>query len=239
MHTLKYVLTKCIYLNDSTNAIAETMVQILHEAGVSDVQSYNRLSSIIKKGIEHFGLDQHPILREKVLYEAIDGKDTLSHQFEILMIFNELNNITHHIENLIQCCNPDKFGAKQTIHSTKRTLVNIYEYGFNKANKNIDLVVDENGVPFLQALYPELFDETGLKEDKSSYAFLASFLKYSTIPATIVNSKLFTLESPTFALGYEELVGINNGRYSYGLAEIIEHKIGRKLTDDEYRKYKI
>lgn len=229
---------KSIYLNDSTNAIAETMVQILHEAGIIDVQNYNRLSSIIKKGIEYFGLDKQPILREKALYEAIDGKDTLSHQFEILMIFNELNNITHHIENLIQCCNPDKFGAKQTIHSTKRTLVNIYEYGFNNANKNIDLVVDENGIPFLQALYPGLFDETGLKEDKSSYTFLASFLKYSTIPATIVNSKLFTLESPTFALGYEELVGINHGRYSYGLAEIIEHKIGRKLTDDEYRKYK-
>lgn len=229
---------KSIYLNDSTNAIAETMVQILHEAGVADVQSYNRLNNIIKKGVEYFNLDKSPILREKALYEAIDGKDTLAHQFEILMIFNQLNNITRHIENLIQCCNPDKFGAKQTIHSTKRTLVNIYEYGFNRQNADINLIVNEDGVPFLQALYPGLFDESGLNESFSSYAYLASFLKYSTIPATIVNSQLFTLESPTFALGYEELVGINNGRYTYGLAEIIEHKIGRKLTDDEYRKYK-
>ena len=229
---------KSIYINDNNNAIVETMVQILNEAGYNEVSNYSDLKTVIKKGKEFFKLSDENIINVKDLYNALNGNDTLLHQFQVLSIYSQLNGITKNIENLVQCCNPDKFGAKQTIHDTKEALINIYNYGFNANNDAIFEITNDKDIPFLQSLYPGLFERSGLREKDSSYEYLASFLKYTTIPSVVINSQLFDLESPEFSLGYYGLVELFNDNKTFSLCELIEHKLGRRLTNDEYKEYK-
>ena len=72
---------------------------------------------------------------------------------------NNFRKTREDIDKLIRISNPDKFGAKQTIHSTNKTLID----AINAAD--IEIYTDE-GVQFVEALYPGL--TTGIIDENKS-----------------------------------------------------------------------
>ena len=143
-----------------------------------------------------------------------------------VFIFKNVNGITKKIEDLQRCTNPDKFGAKQTIFSTRKVITNILTYiEKNEDGEYIDqtgnaLLVD--GKPMLEAIYPNIDTIEGINVELSKYPSLAAFLKYSTLLSVKANGQLFTLENEAF----------------YDLFQRIETQLGRQLTEDQYKEYK-
>ena len=169
------------------------------------------------------------VLGKNILEERLKNKYPKDKQFiidlGITMLFDYYNNTSNRIENIMGCVKPDSFGAKQTVHDTRKILKNIAKYsGIDDATGRTLLV---NGEPMLKAIYPGFkfnrdtnsydFDET-----KSKYKFLAYYLKYSTIPSVTINSQLFTTENSI----YQNFV------------EAFESKLGRELNSQEYEELK-
>lgn len=141
--------------------------------------------------------------------------------YDLAMIstFNKIHNTTTNIESLMRCSNPDKFGAKDTIRNTRKTLNNIVEYSDN--DNEIGTTIIAQGKPFCECLYPGITDGE-LNIQRSGYPYLAAFLKYATIPSVQANSKLFATESEE----YNKVV--NNA----------ERRLGITFTDEQYKEYK-
>lgn len=143
--------------------------------------------------------------------------------FDIAMVstFNKIHNTTLNIEKLVRCSNPDRFGASQTIRATRNIINNILEY-VSDSDINIighTLLVDNK--PFLESLYPNIANGD-IDISNSKYPYLAAFLKYSTKLSVETNSKLFATESKEYN----------------AIINIVEERISKKFTDDQYREYK-
>lgn len=157
-----------------------------------------------------------------------DRKKRLIYDLGIALLYKKYNKTSQNIEDIANCAKPDAFGAKQTIHSTKAILDNIETFSDPDDPHASTLVVTVDGekVPMLQALYPNFgrneFGNYILDADKSKYKYLAYFLKYSTIPSVTANSQLFETEGADFT------------RYT----NMIEARLGRKFTDEEYQEFK-
>ena len=143
----------------------------------------------------------------------------------IALLYKKYSDTSQNIEDIARCVKPDSFGAKQTVHSTKTVLINISNF-INKDDKHSSTLVTEDGKPILEAIYPNFkVDNNGhitFDEDKSSYKYLAYFLKYSTIPSVNINSQIFDTEGPAFA----------------NYTSIFEALLGRPLKDEEYKEFK-
>lgn len=256
--------TNSIYNDDKSNAITATLADILQEAGRTDVSAYSSKSYIYKVASEVFGFKQANYndyqnaieYSEKDMYDAIEGNNvTLEQQFETIALFDKLNDIAREIDDCVNLANPDKFGAKQTVRSTKQVINKALKL---ETKKHTHLsAVDNNGIrgSVIGALYPGLFNETGLNENHSAYKYLASFLKYVTLPSITINSILFSLESPAISNGYAEMVELYNyllnansleeGDITWeelskhlGVAEKIEYALGITLSDKDYTNLK-
>lgn len=139
----------------------------------------------------------------------------------IIMTFNKIHKTTKNIEALARCSNPDRFGAKQTIRATRRTLENIKVYATDYEN-SITNTLTVKGKPLISALYPGFGSSRGINVNESAYPYLAAFLKYATIPSVQANTRLFPTES-------KEYNDITNA---------VQNKLGIVFTDDQYKEYK-
>lgn len=202
--------------------------------------------------------------------------------FVVLKNFEKVNKLYNVLNPLLSCINPDKYGAKQTSYLNNEILKKIYKLGFDKNNEDLKSIVcnvNSKSVPVLDALYPNLFgiynEETHLYKTvnpeyiikESLNPYMASFLLYSTIPSTIVSSKLFRLERNGFNTPYYMMPQINNDaeeykktldkkvedeimteyeaayelkKYKYnkfGLSDKIQDRLGIKFTDEQYTEF--
>lgn len=169
-------------------------------------------------------------LANKQLLDTISNEDKEFYDdvFDLVMTstFDRLFNITKQIEGIVRCCNPDKFGAKQTIFETRKVINKIINY-LNSSNASGNILKTKDGKNVIQAIYPargEFSDYKDLKIDinKSKYPYLAAFLQYSTLQSVKINSELFTLE--------------NDNIYNY--VKKIESSIGREMSLEEYKRFK-
>ena len=162
-------------------------------------------------------------LNNKLLVEnGALSKETYDKVFDIFntLFFNNIYDITKNIEKLARCCNPDKFGAKQTIYETRQTLNNIKK--FSKTRSEIgNTLLTEDDIPLLQAIYPNNV-ETDEDINNSAYPYLAAFLRYATIASVDVNTKLFTMEG-------EDMDAYLN---------IFTTKFGINLNAEQYKDFK-
>lgn len=143
--------------------------------------------------------------------------------FDLAMInnFSKYYNTSRNIENLARVSNPDRFGAKQTIRSTRTTLQNIVKYASDPSDK-VGSTILVNGIRLIDTLYPGVGTGAGIQVDQSSYPYLAAFLKYATQPSVEANSQLFPTES-----------------YSYNaITDTVQARLGINFTDDQYKEYK-
>ena len=137
--------------------------------------------------------------------------DTIALIYDLCVIlqYNRLNNLARKVGDLARVCNPDKFGAKQTIFATNDIFDQIATFD-EQGNIESGLLADENfpllvnGKHFIDAIYPgirnglDAFIQSDTTPEASAYPPLFTFLKYATASSIKVNKKLFVTQETNF-----------------------------------------
>ena len=151
----------------------------------------------------------------------------------VCLAFDKINKTTKNLEKVLRCCNPDNFGAKQTIRETRTIVDNVIAYGFT--DNEVGNTVMCGGKRLIEKLYPgfikiEKNEVSNLDElvrgdidvENSVYPFLAAFFKYATLTSVDVNKQLFPTENDVY----------NN------ILNAVQVKLGVIFTPKQYREYK-
>lgn len=224
----EYNANKSIYAEESSKPIENAIKKLAIELniGVTEEDSVqkaiDKINSVFKT---NYSLTENNniVLDYDDLAARINEEDgqinppveRLMFDLNILFAYNDINKLAQGISNLARVCNPDRFGAKQTIFATNKvfrdieTIVN----GDNAKQHSVLNVEDKNGntISFLEAIYPGLIvDNNGIKsydlhhymtnsnDNDSKYQSLHCFLKYATATSTSINSMLFDTQSNFF-----------------------------------------
>lgn len=224
----EYNANKSIYAEESSKPIENAIKKLAIELniGVTEEDSVqkaiDKINSVFKT---NYSLTENNniVLDYDDLATRINEEDgqinppveRLMFDLNMLFAYNDINKLAQGISSLARVCNPDRFGAKQTIFATNKvfrdieTIVN----GDNAKQHSVLNVEDKNGntISFLEAIYPGLIvDNNGIKsydlhhymtqsiDSDSAYPSLHSFLKYATATSTSINSMLFDTQSNFF-----------------------------------------
>lgn len=143
--------------------------------------------------------------------ESWDETAILLTDLATILQFQNLNEKATKIANHVKVLNPDKFGAKQTIFSTRKVLKDIAKL-INNKEADFLKVGDKT---LIEAIYPGIsaLPTGGVNlqayldgdNNQSAYKPLDAFLRYSTVPSILVNKRLFKTESDEFVKAIEEL----------------------------------
>jgi hypothetical protein len=151
----------------------------------------------------------------------------------ICLAFDKINKTTKNLEKVLRCCNPDNFGAKQTIRETRTIVDNVIAYGFT--DNEVGNTVMCGSKRLIEKLYPgfikiEKNEVSNLDElvkgdidvENSVYPFLAAFFKYATLTSVDVNKQLFPTENDVYN----------------AVLNAVQVKLGVTFTPKQYREYK-
>ena len=151
----------------------------------------------------------------------------------VCLAFDKINKTTKNLEKVLRCCNPDNFGAKQTIRETRTIVDNVIAYGFT--DNEVGNTVMCNGKRLIEKLYPRFAEREYDKDsemyitytgnidvENSVYPFLASFFKYATLTSVDVNKQLFPTENDVYN----------------AVLNAVQVKLGVIFTPKQYREYK-
>lgn len=226
-----YNSNKSIYTFGSRNpihtAIKEVALELLRLDGknvsndasldtiFSMLQSYNKELGALFGADETYKIELNDKEISKLL---IDGnryrqqlkspspveRENLLFDLGVILQYTKLNNLGNTISSYARVCNPDKFGAKQTLFSTNKVFDDIAQLiADEKESKTITV----NGKSFLDAIYPGLTINNGhvdldafiKNEDmNSAYLPLYNFLKYATAISIKINRNLFETQNQSF-----------------------------------------
>lgn len=131
------------------------------------------------------------------------------HDWAILFAYNDLAKLSDKIGSTARVCNPDRFGAKQSIFATRKVF-----------NDIADLIEDENPAlvvgtsSIVNSIYAGYDPTKGLRsyitsDAKSAYPSLNAFLKYASAPSILVNRMLFDTEQDNFRIANRAIEVIN------------------------------
>ena len=216
------------------NNITEVMTALQQQYGEEFAKMYpnSTISFDNKNNASVFTIDV-PTIEERFAAQNSGVYDETSMLIDLAAIlnFNYINDYSRIIANHVKVLNPDKFGAKQTIYSTRKVINDIGTIiNSDDANR-----INVNGEPLLEAIYPGITKatETGVfipelylaETDKpSAYPALDAFMRYSTVPSILINKGLFETESHSF-------VNAINSIQNY-----ISGSVNEKLYND-FKKY--
>lgn len=155
-------------------------------------------------------------------------EDKLLFDLGSILLFNHIYEQANEIGNIVRCCNPDRFGAKQTIFSTRKVFENIDKIIYNRESIpaqgttfNINGQKETTKLPnkpalsvdgkhILEAIYPGIANpiasvdkiiEDIIKNDRiqdSRYKPLYAFLKYASATSVIVAKKILLTQDTNF-----------------------------------------
>lgn len=216
------------------NNITEVMTALQQQYGEEFAKMYpnSTISFDNKDNASVFTIDV-PTIEERFAAQNSGVYDETSMLIDLAAVlnFNYINDYSRIIANHVKVLNPDKFGAKQTIYSTRKVIDDIGTIiNSDDANR-----INVNGEPLLEAIYPGIAKatETGVfmpelylaETDKpSAYPALDAFMRYSTVPSILINKGLFETESHNF-------VNAINSIQNY-----ISGSVNEKLYND-FKKY--
>lgn len=131
------------------------------------------------------------------------------HDWAVLFAYNDLAKLSDKIGSTARVCNPDRFGAKQSIFATRKVF-----------NDIVDLIEDENPAlvvgtsSIVNSIYAGYDPTKGLRsyitsDAKSAYPSLNAFLKYASAPSILVNRMLFDTEQDNFRIANRAIEVIN------------------------------
>ncbi len=142
------------------------------------------------------------------------GKEKqLLYDLGVILQYNKLNYLANDVSAYARVCNPDKFGAKQTIYATAKVFDDIQDLVHDEYPS---LVVGNKN--FISAIYPNVdrgldyyMQHTSIED--SAYRPLNAFLRYATAPSIKINRSLFATQSDEFRHEVEKLANLfSNGR---------------------------
>lgn len=242
-----YNANKSIYSEDSNKPIEEAIKSVAMDMGL-DVTEDDSLSYVLEKVNTQFDtkfdVNKNPLwLDYSQLYNRIN-KSTEGYSspveglfdIRVLLAYNHINKLAQHIGSLARVCNPDRFGAKQTLFQTNKVFDDINELIQTDRGKHPILLKDSASM--LESIYPGIVSinqvtgvpyvdiDNFIKSDisDSSYKSLAAFLKYSTATSTKINSMLFETETDWF----KNIVFSLEDKFSFD----------RHITEKEYKDFK-
>lgn len=224
---------KSVYSEDSAQPIVDALKEIAEELGVDSSSLYSG-KMVVEAINDKLGTDYSFIKNNNIVLDeeqlANDVKNannvSLAREVEILMAYNDINRLADVIQKIVRVCNPDKFGAKQTIFATNEVFETIKDINNSKQAK----VLSKDGIPFLESIYPGLIKDGDVDKDnyvkdthESAYPSLNAFLKYASVTSTVVNSMLFETQTRPFVTTIKSLSRML--------------PTPRRLTEKEYNDY--
>lgn len=131
------------------------------------------------------------------------------HDWAVLFAYNDLAKLSDKIGATARVCNPDRFGAKQSIFATRKVFNDIADL---IEDENPALVVGSSSI--VNSIYAGYDPNKGLRsyitsDAKSSYPSLNAFLKYASAPSILVNRMLFDTEQDNFRIANRAIEIIN------------------------------
>ena len=224
---------KSVYSEDSAQPIVDALKEIAEELGIDTTSLYSGKMVVEaindKLGTNYsFIKNNNIVLDEEQLASDVKNANnvSLAREVEILMAYNDINRLADVIQKTVRVCNPDKFGAKQTIFATNEVFETIKDIINSKQAK----VLSKDGIPFLESIYPGLIKDGVVDKDnyvkdnhESAYPSLNAFLKYASVTSTVVNSMLFETQNRAFVTTIK------------ALSKMLP--IPRRLTEKEYNDY--
>lgn len=242
-----YNANKSIYSEDSNKPIEEAIKSVAIDMGL-DVTQEDSLGSVLEKVNTQFDtkfdVNRNPLwLDYSQLYNRINkGTEGYSSPVEglfdirVLLAYNHINKLAQHIGSIARVCNPDRFGAKQTLFQTNKVFDDINE--LIQTDRSEHPILIKNNMSMLESIYPGIVSinqvtgvpyvdvDNFIKSDitNSSYKSLAAFLKYSTATSTKINSMLFETETDWF----KNIVFSLEDKFSFD----------RHITEKEYKDFK-
>ena len=131
------------------------------------------------------------------------------HDWTVLFAYNDIAKLSDKIGSTARVCNPDRFGAKQSIFATRKVF-----------NDIADLIEDEHPAlvvgtsSIVSNIYAGYEPNKGLRsyitsDAKSAYPSLNAFLKYASAPSILVNRMLFDTEQDSFRIANRAIEVIN------------------------------
>ena len=236
-----YYKTNSVYISDDANPIKEAIKELgLQYLNIDIYTPYNQILKNLKElcatEAKELGYDiNNPesilTLDTKLIEDRLSGKMYSKYELAMdlltILQFEKLHSITTRIEDLLRCTNPDKFGAKQSIHETYEIVDKINKYRKNGSTLESDIKTSQtilvDGKELIDALYP-IDKKTGEIDIKNSpYKYIAAFYKYSTLTSVLINKNLFVADN----------ILMMNERYNYRNQRAF---FGRKLNNEEYKQ---
>ena len=162
-------------------------------------------------------------LKNEGIFEGsspVEEKKKLLFDLGTILQYNKLSHLGNSISAYARVCNPDKFGAKQTIFSTNKVFSDITDI---MADENPALYVpgatkNDSNKHFLEAIYPGVrgaLEEFIQSSDmESAYPPLHYFLKYATATSIKINRTLFATQDERFVKEIMKLSNSFSGAYS-------------------------
>ena len=238
-----YNNSKSVFITDTQKPIDQAIRGIARELGYQ-IEDWTSVKSIleminrdykatIKKilGVNFVSLSDEETGKIAVsssrfidqLNSPVKGIEGLIFDLGTILQYNKFKHLADEIGNLARVCNPDKFGAKQSIFATNKVFDDIQR--ILDSDKEQALKVGDKS--FLEAIYPGISKglESYLKDtnNDSAYPILHTFLKYSTAPSIIINRSLFRTQSEEFRTFVTKLEDYLSN--------------GQRLTEAQYKSF--
>lgn len=222
----EYNANKSIYAEDTSKPIHNAIKKLAIEMNIGVTEDDN-IKTVIDKVNTALSTEysltsnNRVILNYKELANRLNQKksrpvEDMIYDMSILFAYNDINRLAQGISSLARVCNPDRFGAKQTLFATNKVFTDIQEI-VNGENANIENVLSvkdkDNEMSFLEAIYPGLLTKNAAgnkvvdirsymmdkhNDSQSKYPSLHCFLKYATATSSSINSMLFDTQTDSF-----------------------------------------
>lgn len=222
----EYNANKSIYAEDTSKPIHNAIKKLAIEMNIGVTEDDN-IKTVIDKvntalGTEYSLTSNNGVILDyKELANRLNQKESrpvedMVYDMSILFAYNDINRLAQGISSLARVCNPDRFGAKQTLFATNKVFTDIQEI-VNGENANIENVLSvkdkDNEMSFLEAIYPGLLTKNAAgnkvvdirsymmdkhNDSQSKYPSLHCFLKYATATSSSINSMLFDTQTDSF-----------------------------------------
>lgn len=224
-------------VTDSNN-ITEVMIALQQQYGEEFAKMYpnSTISFDNRDNADVFTIDV-PTIEERFAAQnsGLYDEPTLLIDLAAILNFNYINDYSRIIANHVKVLNPDKFGAKQTIFSTRKVIDDIS--AILSSDDAARLKVKDK--PLLEAIYPGITAATeegafmpsiylSSNNEDSAYPILDGFLRYSTVPSILINQGLFETESYAFTNAIKSIQNylggtVNEKLYNDFKKYVLEH----------------
>lgn len=221
-----------------SNNITEVMTALQQQYGEEFAKMYpnSTISFDNRDNADVFTIDVSTIEERFAAQNAgLYDEPTLLIDLAAILNFNYINDYSRIIANHVKVLNPDKFGAKQTIFSTRKVIDDIS--AILSSDDAARLKVKDK--PLLEAIYPGITAATeegafmpsiylSSNNEDSAYPILDGFLRYSTVPSILINQGLFETESYAFTNAIKSIQNylggtVNEKLYNDFKKYVLEH----------------